>query len=145
MNQPPPKTPDPRSRWLLIALGLLCALSTSRAEEPGAFDVQVKPVLTKYCVGCHGPTKQKGDRRFDELTGQIADDNALLDLQDIVDQLNLGEMPPPKEKLQPTGDERRQTIAWLTTKIDQFRREQKPASAQSVLRRLNAREYRHTI
>ncbi len=110
-----------------------------------AFDDQVKPFLTKYCISCHGPTKQKGERRFDELTGKIADDNSLIDLQDIVDQLNLGEMPPPKEKLQPSDKERRQTIAWLTARIEQYHRQRKPDSGQAVLRRLNAREYRNTI
>ena len=60
----------------------------------------MKSLLGKYCVGCHGATKQKGDRRFDRLSGEIADDDALVDLQDVLDQLNLGEMPP-KEVRQP--------------------------------------------
>ena len=54
-------------------------------------------------------------------------------------------MPPPKEKLQPSDAERRQVIAWLTAQIEQYHREQKPARRQTVLRRLNAREYRNTI
>ena len=103
-----------------------------RADEPptptrATFDGVVKPFLTTYCISCHGAAKQKGDRRLDELTGEIADDNGLVDLQDIVDQLNLGEMPPPKEKKQPTDDERRQMTTWLTGKIDQYRRDHKPA------------------
>jgi Protein of unknown function (DUF1592)/Protein of unknown function (DUF1588)/Protein of unknown function (DUF1585)/Protein of unknown function (DUF1587)/Protein of unknown function (DUF1595)/Planctomycete cytochrome C len=129
-----------------VVLALALSLDQSLADEtPATFDGHVKPFLAKYCVSCHGPTKQKGDRRFDELTVQIADDNALVDLQDIVDQLNLGEMPPPKEKLQPTDAERRQAIAWLGTKIEQYRREKKPALTQTTLRRLNSREYRNTI
>src|SRR5262245_21794112 len=125
--------------------GLSSAADEQQQPAAETFDGQVKPFLAKYCVGCHGPAKQKGDRRFDELKGEIADDNALVDLQDIVDQLNLGEMPPPKEKLQPSDGERRRVVSWLTAKIDQIRREKKPAGGQTVLRRLNAREYRNTI
>lgn len=122
--------------------------ATCRAADPAApatFDSLVKPFLASYCVSCHGPTKQKGDRRFDELNVAIADDNGLIDLQDIVDQLNLGEMPPPKERKQPTDDERRKVIAWLAGKIEQYRREHNPQIAETVLRRLNAREYRNSI
>src|SRR4029077_3404343 len=73
-----------------------------------------------------------------------ADDNGLVDWQDVLDQLNLGEMPP-KESRQPAADERRQVVSWLTARIEQFRRERKPTARQTVLRRLNAREYRNTI
>ncbi len=145
MNLLPSKTPDPFVLRLVLTLALLCGSLSSRADEPATFDHVVKPFLTSYCVSCHGPTKQKGERRFDELTGQITDDNGLVDLQDIVDQLNLGEMPPPKEKRQPGDDERRKVTAWLTTKIDQYRREHKPQITETVLRRLNAREYRNSV
>ncbi len=108
------------------------------------FDHQVKSLLSTYCVGCHGPTKQKADRRFDRLDGAIADDDALVDLQEILDQLNLGEMPP-KEARQPSPAERQRAVAWLTGKIEQYHRDRKPANVETVLRRLNAREYRNTL
>src|SRR5581483_5671822 len=142
----PPKTPGPLRFALFLAVAWQSAASLALCgESPPTFDNVVKPFLVSYCVNCHGATKQKGDRRFDELTGEIVDDNGLVDLQDIVDQLNLGEMPPPKEKKQPTDDERRQVIAWLGGKIEQYRREHKPPISETVLRRLNAREYRNTI
>src|SRR5205823_726928 len=106
---------------MVVAFAANCAAEEEPKTPAVTFNSHVKPFLTTYCVGCHGPTKQKGDRRFDNLTGEIADDNALIDLQDIVDQLNLGEMPPPKEKLQPKNAERAQVIAWLTAKTEQYR------------------------
>lgn len=116
----------------------------SAPSSAGTFENQVKPLLTAYCVSCHGPAKQKGERRFDKLSGAIGDDNALVELQDILDQLNLGEMPP-KEARQPTRDERQQAVAWLTTRIEEFQRERKQSGGETVLRRLNNREYRNTI
>src|ERR1051326_7907705 len=76
---------------LSIAVAVCRPSAADELQSAAAFDSKGKPFVAKHCVGCHGPTKQKGDRRFDELTGQIADDNGLVDLQDIVDQLNLGE------------------------------------------------------
>ena len=81
---------------------------------------------------------------FDRLNGEIADDNALIDLQDILDQLNLGEMPP-KDARQPTTPERQKAIAWLTGRIERFIEQRKQAGGQAVLRRLNAREYTNSV
>lgn len=118
--------------------------STSSPNSDAAFASHVKPFLTAYCVGCHGEAKQKGERRFDRLSDKIADDNALVDFQDMLDQLNLGEMPP-KDARQPAAAERRHVIAWLTATIDRFHAARKQAGGQTVLRRLNSREYRNTI
>jgi hypothetical protein len=126
--------------YLAAALG--CA--GAPAATAGTFDHEVKSLLGTYCVGCHGPTKQKGERRFDRLDGDIHDDDALVELQDILDQLNLGEMPP-KDARQPPPDERQRAVAWLTDRIAEFHRDRRPAHVETVLRRLNAREYRNTL
>ena len=53
-----------------IALILFLAASTSlhAAVEPrAAVDPRVPAFLKTYCIDCHGPKKQKGDFRVDEL------------------------------------------------------------------------------
>lgn len=116
------------------------------APEVGvtSFEVSVRPFLTRYCFRCHGAEKQNAERRFDRLSPQITDDDSLVDYQDILDLLNLGEMPPKKAE-QPTDGERRQVIAWFTQHIEQYHRNHRDTGGQTVLRRLNAREYRNTI
>ncbi len=51
---------------------LLSALAFGPAAPDATFD-DVRPVLAAHCVGCHGPTKQKGglrlDRKVDALRG----------------------------------------------------------------------------
>jgi mono/diheme cytochrome c family protein len=126
---------------ICLAWCLSGGASVNAADD---FERELKPFLTTYCVECHGPAKQKGERRMDALTGEIADLNALVDLQDVLDQLNLGEMPPAKAK-QPTDEERRRVVTWLTARIERFHQERKAPAAQTVLRRLNAREYRNTV
>jgi hypothetical protein len=111
---------------------------------PREFVAAVKPFLNSYCAGCHGAKKQKSDRRFDRFDGEIRDESALVDYQDILDQLNLSEMPPTDAR-QPSNDQRRKIISWLTTRIARYHRENHPTARQTVLRRLNAREYRNTV
>jgi hypothetical protein len=140
-------TQNTASATITVLAVLACsaiALSNDAVKPAPKFTEHVQPLLKSYCVSCHGPTKQKGDRRFDKLTGEIPDDGALVDLQDMLDQLNLGEMPP-KEARQPSVSERQRAIAWLTARIEQYHRARKQTGGQTVLRRLNAREYRNSV
>ena len=126
----------------ILSFSLLTALCLNAAEA--SFEKTLKPFLKTYCNDCHGKSKQKGDRRFDTLSKAIADNNTLADYQDILDQLNLSEMPPSKSK-QPADAKRQEVIQWLTKHIAAYHESRKPAASQSVLRRMNAREYRNTI
>ena len=135
------------NRVLVLLLVLAASVMTRPAlcdEVAAPFQKVVSPFLAKYCVACHGATKQKGDRRFDQLSGKIVDDNSLVDLQDILDQLNLSEMPP-KDAPQPTVAERREVIGWLTSTIENYHRSREATHQAAVLRRLNSREYRNTV
>ena len=126
--------------WLCIA----ATPSIADDETEATFQTAVQPFLATYCTKCHGSKQQKGDRRFDELPATLQDDNTLVDFQDILDQLNLGEMPP-KEARQPTDDQRRSVTAWITQTITSYHRDRQPTGHETVLRRLNSREYRNTI
>lgn len=109
-----------------------------------AFDSEIKPFFKKHCIACHGTKKQKADRRFDRLSFPIADDNALVDFQDALDVLNLGEMPP-EDRPQPEETETATVIKWLTASVSQFQATRTSTGGETVLRRLNRREYLHTV
>ena len=100
--------------------------------------------LQKHCVRCHGSRKQKAGRRFDTLPGRIKKLGDLARYQEVVDQLNLGSMPPEGEP-QPKKEERARAIDQLTKQITTARAELNTTGGHSVLRRLNAWEYRQTI
>lgn len=129
--------------WFLFAFAV-CSRTLSAGDEQTDFKETVKPFLTTYCVRCHGPEEQNGERRFDGLQGEIPDEDVLTDFQDILDQLNLAHMPPEDEP-QPPDAERRRVIDWLTTGIARFHATHASSSGETVLRRLNAREYRNTV
>ncbi len=101
--------------------------------------------LKEYCISCHGAEKQKGDRRFDSLTSTIkTPDDALL-WQEILDQLNQGDMPPKKEKKQPSKTDLLAAVDAITQSVADATQRFKSTGSHTVLRRLNNFEYRHTI
>lgn len=131
--------------FLIVVLATVSAVRhVAAADRPSDFDSHLAPFLKTYCVRCHSGDEAKAERRFDKLDGSIVDDNSLVDYQDILDLLNLGEMPPANEA-QPAHEERRRAISWLRQKIDAYHAARQPARKETVLRRLNAREYRNTV
>ena len=102
------------------------------------------PFLKKHCIECHGPEKQKGDYRFDLLKNDLSDLQTLELWQGILDQLNLGEMPP-KKQAQPSREESAKVIATLTPALQKAYASQKSTGGQAVIRRLNKFELRNTL
>ena len=120
--------------WCLL---LACVCAAAPADL-------LQPYLKTYCNDCHGAKKQKGDRRFDQLTGdftQLAEAEAF---QEILDQINLAQMPP-EEKKQPPVAETGQVVAHLTQALARAREMARANSGKVVLRRLNRVEYLNTI
>ena len=103
-----------------------------------------KDFVSQYCQKCHGEEKQKADRRFDHLSTSIEDFREQELWQEILDQLNLGEMPPEDEN-QPSEEEKLAIIEKITNGITEARERFIGISGHTVLRRLNKFEYRNTI
>ena len=127
-------------------LTTIIATAVLLAAPSALLHAQIKSAkfLQTYCGKCHGNEEQEGDRRFDTLPSRIGSLVELERYQEIVDQLNLLEMPPEDEP-QPTDNERSEMIAQLTEKISTAHSEFRSTGRHSVLRRLNAWEYRQTI
>ena len=134
------------------SLVLWFLLSGELQSKERALDEGVRQFIQTYCIKCHGPDEEKGDRTFHELAqkknGQwvvnLADPQKTDLLHDVLDQLNLGEMPPKKKNVrQPKVAETKQAIAWLTQTLLDLEKEKGPK--ETVLRRLNRREYRNTM
>ncbi len=130
-----------------MRVGVLAICTIGLVSVPGraiADDDHVVQFITEYCQRCHGPKLQRADRRFDCLTSTIETDDELGLWQDILDQLNLGEMPPEEAK-HPTDEERRRVIKQLTKRLAESHERMENVAKKPVLRRLNSREYRNTI
>jgi len=127
---------------VVIALSLLNSTPLPAADES---QVQPERFLSRYCLGCHGTNEQKGDRRFDNLPTTVGIDVAIGERwQEVLHQLQLGEMPPSDEQ-QPTDDERRAMVAWIEAQVTQAQTIAQDRGGQVVHRRLNRAEYVNTI
>ena len=120
--------------WLVSSLAACSVASAAPSPE----------FLKNYCINCHGAEKQKGDRRFDTLASEIKTPDDVLLWQEILDQLNQGDMPPKKEK-QPQKAELLSAVDAITQSIADATQRFKATGAHTVLRRLNSFEYRNTI
>lgn len=114
------------------------------AAQPAADGFQLEGFLNTYCVQCHGESKQKADRRFDQLKMDLSDAATGESLQEILDQLNLGDMPPQGEP-QPSDKELAAAVNWLTASLKRARELARQNAGQIVMRRLNKQEYRNTV
>ena len=132
-------------RWLFsycgVVLATLFLCSFARADDSLA---KLKPFFKQHCFECHGSKKQKGDIRIDNLGKDLANHETLEIWQGILDQLNLGEMPPKKQP-QPTHAEVRPVIDTLTRALALAYEKARSTGAQTVLRRLNRHELRNTL
>jgi hypothetical protein len=132
---------------MLIRSTIFALLSATVSAAPPGTPVSkknIQPFLDNYCIKCHGPKKQKGQVRFDEAIWEITDNNSAQRWQDILDQLNGGEMPPEDEK-QPTTAELSKVLDSLTGSVLQARKRLTDHGGEIKMRRLNRREYSKTI
>ena len=128
---------------LFLLIGILSS-ATAWAEGDATYKNTVRTFLSQRCYKCHGAELQKADLRFDTLTLDFHDEDVLLTWQNIADMLNLGLMPPYEEP-QPELAEMKPVIDWITGALKAHYEAEESTGGQTVLRRLNRKEYRNTI
>src|SRR5436190_810350 len=94
----------------------------SVSAQPGTaiseqFDKGIRPLITTYCLDCHSTEKHKGDLDLERFTSADEVSKRPKVWQGVVEQLELGEMPP-KEKAQLTPDERSRFLGWVNAAMN---------------------------
>lgn len=125
---------------LLVSTSFVAARSSSAAES---VDAGVTAFFNRYCIACHGPQKQEGDFRVDELPVSRTDADAE-NWQAVLDKLHLGEMPP-EDAPRPALAEVEPVTTWITGELRRARAALGGQNGEVVLRRLNRLEYENTI
>jgi hypothetical protein len=105
---------------------------------------KLEPFLREYCLDCHGPGKQKGQVRFDDVSWEITDNDTAQRWQDVLDQLNGGDMPP-EDATQPLNEELSAALDVLTAAVLEAQNRLTDHGGEIKMRRLNRREYSATI
>ena len=128
-----------RSRsWSSFAtLGLLIASAAPAAEPFETF-------LETHCVRCHGPEKEKGDLRIDQLSRDFKLGADTHHWAEVIEQVNSGEMPPKKEK-KPTQEEIAAFVTGLDARIKEGKAARMAARPAVAHYRLSRKEYQNTV
>ena len=107
------------------------------------FRQQVKPLLQKYCVACHGRQDFEGKIRLDNIDPNIVSGQHSGRWEDIREAFNSGEMPP-EDQPQPTVTERLVITNWLDKEFKKWKRYGIP-NRQGSVRRLTRYELQHAL
>jgi hypothetical protein len=131
--------------WRTLCIGLvLYASSGSETSAQQSPLEQVRPFLKQHCYECHGREVQKNELRFDDLGTSLTQPEILATWQSILDELNLGAMPP-ETKPQPQPAEVARVIEIVGAELRQTYAKLKSTGGQTVARRLNRYEVRSTL
>jgi hypothetical protein len=125
-----------------LALLIIASLLPG-AEPPGDFAL-VRPLVQKYCLGCHSTKAKKGDLDLERFATVDDVRKDVKPWQAVVEMLEAGEMPP-KGKSQPSVEERKRIVAWTRGFLDAEAVARKGDPGRVPLRRLSHAEYDATI
>ena len=125
---------------LLIVLSVPSVLL---AADP-AMDAKHRALFKDYCVSCHGPEKQKGKFRVDDLAFSITNVETAEKWQKVLNAMNSGDMPPEDEK-QPPNEAKADFLDDLSNVMVAARRTLNDQHGLITMRRLNRREYKNTL
>ncbi|MEM7014423.1 MAG: DUF1592 domain-containing protein, partial [Verrucomicrobiota bacterium] len=128
-------------RWHTSVLIGPILLASAWAES---HEDDIAPFFAEHCVRCHGPEKQKGDFRLDTLPPDFDSSvNAGVWIE-VMDILNLGEMPPDDEP-QPAAADHAKVVGWIAGQLHEAQKRAAGGGGRVLLRRLNRTEYANTI
>jgi mono/diheme cytochrome c family protein len=128
-----------RPVFTFLAAGLVQTGAVTGAE-PEPFEAFLKT----HCLSCHGPEKEKGNLRIDQLSRDFKSGLDTHLWHEVIERINSGEMPPEDEP-QPSQEE----IAAFIPKLDVLMKEGKSArmAARPAVShyRLSRKEYQNTV
>ena len=115
------------------------------SSAPGAVTPASSPrrLVDRYCVTCHNERLKTADLRLDRV--DIDNPGAEAEIwEKVVRKVHTGTMPPSTVP-QPSPDDRRALLTWLTTSLDAASAARPNPGRTDTLRRLNRTEYQNAI
>jgi hypothetical protein len=124
---------------LLLSASLVLPGAVRSAEPFEAF-------LNKHCIRCHGPEKEKGDLRIDQLSRDFKSGADSHHWAEAIEQVNSGEMPPKQDKeKKPTQEEIADFVTGLDSRLKEGRASRMAARPAVSHYRLSRKEYQNTV
>jgi mono/diheme cytochrome c family protein len=136
--------PDDLAAMTRFVLGFSVPLVAAFSNASAAAAEPMDMFLQKYCINCHGPEKQKGDLRIDQLSRDFKSGVDTHHWAEMVEQVNSGGMPPKNEE-KPTQQEMAGFVTHLDSLIKEGRAARMAARPAVTHYRLSRREYQNTV
>ena len=129
---------------ILLAASLPGIVQGSFDELGSDYRQRVLPILDRYCFDCHDAESKEGELDLERFASIDAIRQEPEIWQKLVEQLEIGEMPP-KKKRQPSAPERDGVLSWARGYLAAEARASAGDPGPVVLRRLNNAEYTYTV
>lgn len=114
------------------------------SERVNRFQSQAFPVLEQFCSKCHGPDKQEAGLKVGDLDPNFLRGDDGEHWEEVLNQLNIGAMPPEGEP-QLSNDQRNQLTTAITAELKYAAEIRRSTGGRNVLRRLTRYEYNNTL
>lgn len=128
----------------MTIVDLLCAQSPPASVPNDHFAEKIQPFLKTYCYDCHGAETQEADLRLDTLEKDFTKTTLASTWIEVMDKMNLGEMPP-EDSPSPTTDDLADVTHWIAAELRQAERSSLGNGGRVILRRINRAEYTNTV
>ncbi|MBT8038506.1 MAG: DUF1588 domain-containing protein [Verrucomicrobiae bacterium] len=101
-----------------ITIMMVLPCHADKAAQPAPFQLPkgMEKLLYENCYACHDEWEQEGDIRLDQLA-TLEPDTRLDLFNKVQEQIYFGQMPPKKEKIQPTDAERTTMLEWFSAEL----------------------------
>lgn len=120
-------------------------IAAAAPQEPEAWQQEIRPLLQKYCVECHGPDKSKAGIRFDMVDPDMLQGADAETWSEALDVLEFEEMPPPDDTdVLPSAEERARLVAWIGAELEAASAAH-AATRRTLMRRLTREQYTRTL
>ena len=142
-----------RARLVVAVMIAFCLAGVGRclAEDAKPFakldadyTKSVRPLLTRFCLGCHSTKKKVGELDLEQFTTLARVRKGTRSWLKVVEMLDNGEMPP-KKSAQPDAAARETIRDWVERYLSAEALARAGDPGPVVLRRLNNAEYTYTI
>lgn len=124
---------------------LLVGFAVNAAQAADYFRDQALPALHRYCFDCHDPEDSEGGVLFLDAKSAADMEKRRSIWHSVVAQLRNRTMPPAKQKLQPSEQERLEIARWIKSYLRDSAARSGPFAGAVAARRLNRLEYDNTI
>ena len=130
--------------FVLVLCGIGSAGKPMPVDPKNDYAAVVQPLVKKYCLECHSAQVKKGSLDLERFTSVDLVRKDLKPWLTMIEMLEAQEMPP-KDKLQPTAEERQRLLTWTRTFLDAEARAHAGDPGAVPLRRLSNAEYNLTM